>query len=93
MAFGRIRRAARVLDLGCSLGSALRKEKRCHVTINPVPDGGLDEFRLWDVNRSVSAIEANGYETVVVLVRDRAPELAGEFPGGVAAEAVGELVD
>ena len=62
-----------MLGLGCSggyLGSALRKEKRCYVTgtdINPVPNGRLDEFRFWDLNRGVAAIEANRYETVVML--------------------------
>jgi SAM-dependent methyltransferase len=68
-----IRPGARVLDLGCAggyLGSALRKQKRCYVTgmdINPVKEGTLDEFRVWDLNTGVPAIEANQYEAVVLL--------------------------
>jgi glycosyltransferase involved in cell wall biosynthesis len=73
MAFDRIQPGARVLDLGCAggyLGCALRKEKRCYVTgmdINPVKDGRLDEFRIWDLNNGVPAIEADQYEAVVML--------------------------
>jgi glycosyltransferase involved in cell wall biosynthesis len=73
IAFDRIRPGARVLDLGCGagyLGSVLRKQKRCHVTgldVNPVNDGTLDGFRLWDLNTGVPAIEANQYEAVVML--------------------------
>ena len=73
MAFDRIQPGARVLDLGCAggyLGSALRKEKRCYVTgvdTNPVKDGTLDEFRIWDLNKGVPAIEADQYEAVVML--------------------------
>ena len=73
MALDRVRRGARVLDLGCAggyLGSALRKEKSCHVTgmdINPVQDGTIDEFRFWDLNSGVPAIEAQQFETVVML--------------------------
>jgi glycosyltransferase involved in cell wall biosynthesis len=73
MTLDRISPGARVLDLGCvrgDLGSALQKVKRCHVTgmgINPVKVGTLDEFRLWDLNTGVPAIEANQYEAVVML--------------------------
>jgi glycosyltransferase involved in cell wall biosynthesis len=73
MAFDWIRPGSRVLDLGCAggyLGSVLRRQERCYVTgmyINPVKDGTLDEFRLWDLNAGVPAIEPNQYEAVVML--------------------------
>lgn len=73
MAFDSIPPGARVLDLGCAggyMGSVLRKQKHCYVAgmdINPVKDGTLDEFRLWDLNTGVPAFEANQYEAVVML--------------------------
>ncbi len=73
MAFDRIQPGARVLDLGCAggyLGAALRKQKHCYVMgmdINPVKAGSLDEFRLWDLNTGIPAIEVDQYQAVVML--------------------------
>ena len=73
MAFDRIQPGAKVLDLGCAggyLGAELRARKGCRVTgmdVSPVKDGTLDEFRLWDLNDGVPAIEADQFEAVVML--------------------------
>ena len=73
LALARIPAGSRVLDLGCAggyLGAELRA-KGCYVAgidLFPLVDGlRLDEFYLWDLNRSELPVDPAAFDFVVML--------------------------
>jgi glycosyltransferase involved in cell wall biosynthesis len=73
IALARVEPGCRVLDIGCAggyLGSRLREQKQCFVTgmdMNPVGPGVLNEFGVCDLNAGVPHIDANRYDSVLML--------------------------